>query len=62
MLQREPTRIELRAEDKEEYLAVRREQQEARLSALAEQTGKQPLTPLFVGRKPSTAARLGLAK
>eukprot|EP00887_Chlorella_sp_A99_P006098 scaffold22.g6098.t1 len=47
MLQRKPTRIELKAEDKEEYEAIKREQAEARVRAGLEPGGKQPLSPLF---------------
>ncbi|GAB4823572.1 hypothetical protein N2152v2_010618 [Parachlorella kessleri] len=47
MLQRKPTRIELKPEDKEEYDAIKREQQQAALQAAAQRQDKQPLSPLF---------------
>lgn len=58
MLQRKPTRIELKAEDKEELEAVKRERE-----AAAQQSGKPPLSPLdAVVKKPTAAQRIGLTK
>lgn len=62
MLQRKPTRIELKSEDKAEYEAVREERRQAELQAAAQAAGKAPLSPLFVApaKKPTAAQRIGL--
>ncbi|KAL4444307.1 hypothetical protein ABPG75_012044 [Micractinium tetrahymenae] len=51
MLQRKPTRIELKSEDKAEYEAVREERRQAELQAAAQAAGKAPLSPLFLVRR-----------
>lgn len=62
MLQRKPTRIELKSEDKEEYELVREEREQAKLKAAAQAAGKAPLSPLFAAqtKKPTAAQRIGL--
>ncbi|KAK9819439.1 hypothetical protein WJX74_004640 [Apatococcus lobatus] len=59
MLRRKPTRIELRAEDKEEYEAAKRAAAEAK--AAQHQTEQQhPLSPIPQGdKKPTAAQRIG---
>ncbi|BDA41362.1 hypothetical protein COCOBI_02-1420 [Coccomyxa sp. Obi] len=61
MLRRKVTRIELKAEDKEEYEAIKKAKAEA-LAAGQAAAGKQPLDPLGQAeRKGTTASRIGFS-
>lgn len=61
MLQRNPTRVELKPEDKEEYDQLK-EKKRQEVRAALEAQGKKPLSPLLPQQHPpqTTAQRLGL--
>ncbi|KAK9862383.1 hypothetical protein WJX84_002438 [Apatococcus fuscideae] len=60
MLRRKPTRIELRAEDKEEYEAAKRAAAEAK-AAQQRADQQHPLSPILqADKKPTAAQRIGI--